>query len=95
LSTTFINHAAIEFLMTLGKTTYGIVAITTIVLMFATTIASAINSADARVDQRNDPVNQRSEQRADQSIRDGLVNAQIGNVGVNVAIPANACVICS
>jgi hypothetical protein len=87
LSTTLINHAAIEILMT-GKTTYGIVAITTIVLMFATTIFSAMNSADAQ----RQIVNQRSiDQSQGNNDQRGLVNVGNTQVGAQVAVPVQAC----
>ena len=76
--------------MTQSKTTYGIVAITTIVLMFATTIGSAMQNADAQRPNINQgPVNQRNEGSQDANQR-GLVN--VGNVGVgaNVAVPVQA-----
>ena len=84
----------ITFTMNKSKLSYGIVAITTIVLMFATTIGSALNQADARVDQRNDPVNQRANQASGIVQNGGLLNVGVGNVGLNVGIPANVCVIC-
>lgn len=100
MSTTLINYAAIELLMTLGKRTFGVVAITTIVLMFATTIVSAMQNAEAqrggggtiraqggdtRINQENDA----SQRSGDQA---GLVN--VGNLGVqaNVGVPVEACV---
>jgi hypothetical protein len=84
--------------MNKSKMTYGIVAITTIVLMFATTIGSTMTQADARVgpvDQRAQADQRAAEQSADQVTR-GLVNVVVGNAGVQVAVPANvaACVIC-
>ena len=80
--------------MNKSKISSGIVAITTIVLMFATTIGSALDQADARVDQRNDPVNQRAQQSSG-ILQNGVINVGVGNVGANVAVPLNACVICN
>ena len=88
MSQTLINHAAIELLMTLGKRTYGVVAITTIVLMFATTIVSAMNSADAQ----RQIVNQRSiDQSQGNNDQRGLVNVGNTQVGAQVAVPVQAC----
>ena len=78
-------------MMTRSKTTYGIVTITTIVLMFATTLGSAINNADAqRGPDRSQEVNQRNEGITQDANQRGLVN--VGNVGVeaNVAVPVQA-----
>ena len=48
--------------MTTAKTSFGIIAITTLVLMVATTIGTAINSVDAQIDDRfiqtNELINQ-------------------------------------
>ena len=72
----------------LGRRIYGIVAITTIVLMFATTIASAINSADAQ----RQTVNQRSiDQSQGNNDQRGLVNIGNTQVGAQVAVPVQAC----
>ena len=74
------------------KISYGIVAITTIVLMFATTIGSAMNQADA-LPQRAVGA-QNAEQRSDQINQRGLVDVAVGNANVQVQVPANVCVIC-
>ena len=76
--------------MTLGKRTYGVVAITTIVLMFATTIVSAINNAEAQRPNNGQIVNQESRQNQDTTQR-GLVNVGGVQVDAQVGIPIAAC----
>ena len=76
--------------MTLTKTSFGIVAITTIVLMVATTIGSAMNTADAQRGPDRQIVNQESRQNQDTTQR-GLVNVGGVQVDAQVAVPIDAC----
>jgi hypothetical protein len=81
--------------MTIGKKTYGVMAITTIVLMFATTIGSAINTADAQRDRHveGSVINQQSRGGGTGDVdQRGLVNVGVGNLQVeaNVAVPVDA-----
>ena len=84
--------------MTRAKTSFGIVAITTLVFMVATTIGSAINSADAQRDRHveGSVINQQSRGGGTGDVdQRGLVNVGVGNLQVeaNVAVPidANVC----
>ena len=82
------------------RPTLGIIAITTLVLMVATTIGNAVNQADAQ--RQQPPLNQRAvanQEGVDQrslQVSEGLVNVQVGNANVQAQVPANvaACVIC-
>ena len=85
--------------MTRTKTTYGIVAITTIVLMFATTIGSAIDNAEAqrggggtvRAQGGDTTINQENSGSQRSGEQNGAVN--VGNLGVqaNVGVPLEVC----
>ena len=82
-------------LMTRSKTSLGIVAITTIVLMFATTLGSAITSADAQRDRFDERtvINQQSRGGGTGEVdQRGLLNVGVGNLQVeaNVAVPVDA-----
>jgi hypothetical protein len=85
LSQTFINHKIPFKMMTRTKTTYGIVTITTVVLMFAATIGSALNSVDAARDRpsaerHTDTINQ----PGDNINRDNVIGVQVGNVAIPI-----------
>jgi hypothetical protein len=84
--------------MKISKISYGIIAITTIVLMFATTVGSAINQADAQREDRRPAqegrVNNEANQAQGVTQLGGLANINVGNVAVGVGVPANVCVIC-
>jgi len=83
--------------MNMLKRSFGLVAITTIVLMVVTTIGSAINTAEAQRD-RGDLSDRQTVNQAQgdngQVQRGNLVGVQVGNtqVGANVGVPVNACV---
>ena len=81
--------------MTRSKTTksFGLIAITTLVLMVATTIGNAINTADAqgRPGSTDQYVNQRSQQAQGSVDQRGLVNVGNTQVDAQVAVPIDAC----
>jgi hypothetical protein len=81
--------------MTNAKKSFGIIAITTLVLMVATTIGNAINTADAQrgVDNRDTQfINQNARQSQGNVDQRGLVNVGNTAIGANVAVPVQACV---
>jgi hypothetical protein len=61
--------------------------------MFATTIGSAMNQADAVRDQRA-VANQQARDQNSVIGQSGVLNVAVGNAGVQVAVPANVCIIC-
>ena len=82
-------------MITQAKKSFGILAITTLVLMVATTIGNAINTAEAQRGLENRDtqfINQNARQSQGDVLQRGLVNVGNTAVGANVAVPVNACV---